>query len=202
MELVTRFLNHHGVSRIQVYCICALLNLAAHGCAPIPTFPIPGVTIIQNSQDFDDIKNQSQQFHDHSFQLAGRIKGTDTTPTGVRFLAEWLPFPADTYSGPETRSLPRTYRPFYLHFSGPVDDDGKSQGNEFLMVGHLTGLEDMVTLAGNTKAIPSFTAQCFHVWKTAFTDLYEFIWMGPLSMRYPPPLEETYCVASSPSKNP
>ena len=196
-------IDQRPISRFRIYRIgvlFALLTVPMQGCSPIPTFPFPGVTIIKTPQDFDDVKNQSKQFQNHSFQLAGRIRGAKTTPQGVIFLADWLPFPEDTYAGPETRSTPRSYRLFYLHFSGPVDDDGMSQGNEFLMVGQLAGLEDMVTLLGSTKAIPSFTAQCLHVWKTAFTDLYEFIWMLPSDGRYTPPLEKTYCVASSPFK--
>ena len=143
------------------------------------------------------------QFQGQSFQLAGRIIRAETTPRGVTFKAEWLPFPTDTYSGPEARSTPepQPHRPFFMHFAGTVDDDGMRQGNEFLLLGQMAGLEDMVTIQGLTKAIPSFTVQCFHIWKTAGTDLYEFIWMAPLNMRYPPPLEETYCVAQKLSKN-
>ena len=183
--------------------LCALLTLIVHGCAHLPSFPIPGVPIIKIAQDYDAVRNHPVQFQNQPVQLAGRIVHAETTTRGVTFMAEWLPFPENTYSGPETRSTPepQPHRLFHMHFSGTVDDDGKRQGNEFLLFGHMAGLEDMVTLQGRTKAIPSFNVQCIHIWKTAGTDLYEFIWMAPLTMGYPPPLEETYCVAQRRSKN-
>jgi hypothetical protein len=46
-----------------------------------------------------------------------------------------------------------------MYFSGIVDHDGRRQGNEFLLVGHMAGLEDMVTLQGLTKSIPSFNVR-------------------------------------------
>lgn len=192
--------------RMQFDCLgvlCGLLTLVVHGCARLPTFPIPGVPIIKTAEDYDAARNYPMQFQDRHVQLAGRIVRAETTTEGVPFKAEWLPFPENTYSGPETRSTPELHlhRLFYMHFPGIVDDDGKRQGNEFLLIGHMAGLEDMVTLQGQTKAIPSFNVQCFHIWKTAGTDLYEFIWMAPLNMRYPPPLEETYCVDQPISKN-
>ncbi len=64
------------------------------------------------------------------------------------------------------------------------------------MVGTMRGMREMVTLQGLTKSIPSFQAECMHVWKTAGTDLYEFIWTDPTDNRYPPPLEDTYCVGA------
>jgi hypothetical protein len=123
------------------------------------------------------------------------------TQGGVTFKAKWLPFPENTYAGPEARSTPepQPHRPFFIHFSGAVDDDGRRQGNEFLLFGPMAGMKDMVTLQGLTKSIPSFNIQCLHIWKTAGTDLYEFIWMDPLDGRYPSPLEETYCASQSPS---
>ncbi|MDR4485739.1 MAG: hypothetical protein R3B95_21530 [Nitrospirales bacterium] len=183
--------------------LCALLTLIVHGCAHLPSFPSPGVPIIKIAQDYDAVRNHPVQFQNQPAQLAGRIVHAETTTRGVTFMAEWLPFPENTYSGPETRSTPepQPHRLFHMHFSGTVDDDGKRQGNEFLLFGHMAGLEDMVTLQGRTKTIPSFNVQCIHIWKTAGTDLYEFIWMAPLTMGYPPPLEETYCVAQTRSKN-
>ena len=181
--------------------LCALLTLVVHGCAHLPSFPFPGVPIIKTAQDYDAVRNHPRQFQNQPFQLAGRIVRAETTPGGVTFKAEWLSFPEDSYAGPEARSTPEPQprRPFLMHFSGAVDYDGRRQGNEFLLVGHMTGMKDMVTLQRLTKSIPSFNIQCLHIWKTAGTDLYEFIWMDPLDDRYPPPLEETYCVAQSPS---
>jgi hypothetical protein len=150
------------------------------------------VPIIHTSQDFDELTTDPMQFQHLSIQLAGRIRGAKTTNGGVTFLAEWVPFPNNTYAGPETRSLPRSHRLFFMHFSGIVDEEGKSQGNEFLLFGRMTGLENMVTLQGNVRSIPAFHVHCLHMWKTAATDLYEFIWMH--DDRYPPPLEETYCI--------
>ena len=181
--------------------LCALLTHAIQGCAPIPSFPFPGVAILQTSQDFDALKNDPMQFQNLSIQLAGRIRGVETTKKNLTFLAEWLPFPKDTYAGPETRAFPRTNHLFFMHFSGTIDDEGRSQGNEFLLLGQMAGLEDMVTLQGRTRAIPYFNVQCLHIWKTAATDLYEFIRMNPLNNPYPPPLEETYCVPQSTYKN-
>lgn len=182
---------------------CVLLALVVHGCAHLPTFPIRGVPIIKTAEDYDAVRNRPIQYHNQRVQLAGRIVRAETTTRGVTVKAEWLPFPENTYSGPETRSTPapQPHRSFYMHFPGPIDDDGKWQGNEFLLIGHMAGLQDMVTLQGQTKAVPSFDVQCLHIWKTAGTDLYEFIWMAPLNMRYPPPLEETYCVDQTISEN-
>lgn len=182
---------------------CVLLTLVVHGCAHLPSFPIPEVPIIKTAEDYDAVRNYPMQFHNQPVQLAGRIVRAETTTRGVTVKAEWLPFPENTYSGPETRSTPepQPHRPFFMHFPGTMDDDGKWQGNEFLLIGHVAGLEDMVTLQGQRKAVPSFNVQCLHIWKTAGTDLYEFIGMAPLNMRYPPPLEETYCVDQTISEN-
>ena len=193
-------------SQIQAYSLgvlCAFLSLDVHGCANIPDFPFQEVPIIKTAQDYDALRNHPRQFQNQPFQLAGRIVRAEKNPGVVTFKAEWLPFPENTYAGPEERSTPepQPHRLFYMHFSGTVDHDGRRQGNEFLLVGQMTGMEDMVTLQGLTKSIPSFKIQCLHIWKTAGTDLYEFIWMDPFDDRYPPPLEETYCVAQSYSKN-
>lgn len=184
------------LSRTQIYSgalLYALLFLTVSGCASLPTFPFPEATIIKTQQDFAQLTSRPMQSQDNDVQLAGRIISVETTRKGVTFLAHWLPFPKDAFSGPETRSFEMTNQRFSMDFSGNVDDDGKRQGNEFLMLGKLTGTRDMVTLQGITKSIPYFTVQCLHVWKTAGTDLQEFIWMDPRDESYPPPLEDTYC---------
>lgn len=165
-------------------------------CAPLPDFPFPGATIIENQPLYNSLRKRPKDFQGRRVQLAGRIIYSETTSKGVTVLAEWLPFPEDTFAGPETRSTFRSVRPFYMDYEGPIDHDGRRQGNEFLIVGTMTGLGEMVTLHGLTKSIPAFRVQCMHVWKTAGTDLYEFIWTDPTDDRYPPPLEETYCVSS------
>jgi len=102
-------IDHQTSSRRQIYAIgvlCVLLTLTVHERADIPAFPFPGVPIIKTAEDFDAARNHPIQFQGHSFQLAGRIIRAQTTTRGVTFKAEWLPFPENTYSGPETRSTP------------------------------------------------------------------------------------------------
>lgn len=106
---------------MQLACLdvlCALLTLVLHGCAHLPSFPIPGVPIIKTAKDYDAVRNHPMQFHNQPVQLAGRIVPAETTLEGVTFKTEWLPFPENTYSGPETRSTPEPHlhRPFYMHF--------------------------------------------------------------------------------------
>lgn len=113
-------IDQQGFPRLQMYSIgvlCALLTLGVHGCAPICSFPFSGVPIIKTAQDYDAARNhpmQSMQFQNQLFQLAGRIVHAETTPRGVTFKAEWLPFPVETYSGPEARSTPepQPHHPF------------------------------------------------------------------------------------------
>ena len=189
-----------ALTRIQMFSMIVLSvwpSLVISGCTPVPTFPSTNSTIIKTLQDFDAMKYPSTQFQDRTVEIAGRIIQAESNPRDTTFLAEWLPFPDLKFTGPESSSTGLVSRRFSLQFSGAMDHDGKRQGNEFLMVGKWMGMQDMITLQGLTKSIPTFTAECLHVWKTAGTDLSEFIWMDPLDESYPPPLEETYCVSSS-----
>ena len=188
-----------GVQIVSVGVLWASFFLLISGCASLPIFPFPDATIIETQKDWERIKNPSLDSQNQTFQLAGRIIRAEVTEEGVSFLANWLPFPTNAFDGPSTRSIGSPNRPFFMHFSGPVDHDGRRQGNEFLLLGQLVGMQDTTTFHGFTKSFPLFTVQCLHVWKTAGTDLQEFIWMDPGDDRYPPPLEESYCLHKTPT---
>ncbi len=177
--------------------LCALLYLS--GCTPHQDFPLPKASILQNSEDFDEIRRNLEEFQQHNFQLAGRIIWTETTPTGTIFLAEWLPFPKDAFEGPEAKSTGLSFRRIAIQFLGTIDHDGRRKGNELLMAGTLIPAPEAVGYSRIPTSIPHFSAQCLHIWKTAGDALAEFIWMDPYDDRYPPPLEDTYC---SPPKFP
>ena len=176
-----------------------LLLLGVNGCSPLSTFPFPETTIIKTEQDFSALNHRSPHAKNRALQLTGRIIRSEMTPQNVSFHAEWLPFPENVIAGPERLSTGQFNRRFSMQFSGAIDGDGRRQGNEFLMVGQFVGMQETWTLHGISKSIPHFLVQCLHIWKTADTDLVEFIWMDPLDESYPPSLEETYCVSSSTS---
>ncbi len=192
--------NHDEIVSWREFCfvalLSALLSLNLNSCAPpSQDFPLPNATILHNSEDFDEIRRDLEEFQHRDFQLAGRIIRTHTSPTGVIFLAEWLPFPHNTFAGPEAKSTGLSFRRIAMHFPGTVDHDGRRKGNEFLMAGTLTPVPESVDYRKIPTSIPHFSVQCLHVWKTAGDDLAEYIWMDPFDDRYPPPLEDTYCVA-------
>ena len=89
----------------------ACLSIAFYGCAHHPTFPYPGVSVLQTTEDFEALRTDPLRFRKQDVQLAGRLIGVKETPEGIRFLAEWLPFPENTYAGPETRSTFRREHP-------------------------------------------------------------------------------------------
>ena len=177
--------------------LSVLFSSNFHGCAPVQTFPLSKAAILQTSKEFDEVRWDLQKYQHHEFQLAGRIIRAETIPTGVVFLAEWLPFPKNPFVGPEAKSTSLSFRRISMHFSGTVDHDGQRKGNEFLMVGTMGARPKSVAYQNIPASIPYFTVQCLHIWKTAGDDLVEYIWMNPLDDRYPPPLEETYCVPPS-----
>lgn len=119
----------------------------------------------------------------------------ETTGQGVKILAEWLPFPEGPSDGPGGASPGEADR-FYALFQGTIDEQGLKRGNEFVLTGRVTGQEEFTTLLGLRRQVPVLLVECLHVWKTAGTDLREFQNMGPLDLRYAPPLEETYCTPS------
>ena len=62
-------------SRIQLDCLgvlCAVIPLPLYGCAHLPSFPFPGVSILKTADDFDAAWNHPTQFQYHLFHPADR----------------------------------------------------------------------------------------------------------------------------------
>lgn len=165
-------------------------------CVHPSDFPENGTPTIKTQAELARLVTHPKLYMKQPFKLAGRIIRAESIKQDVVILAQWLPFPDDTFSGPELEEDSGEPR-FVIRYSGTIDPDGIVQGNEFLVLGKGLGTQEIVTLEGMTRVVPVLRAQCLHIWKTAGTLLYEFIWSDPRDDRYPPPLEDTYCVQSS-----
>ncbi len=111
--------------------LCVWLFLTVDSCAPVPTFPDIRTTIIRTPQDFAGVKDPTFQSQNDTLQLAGRIIRSETTLKGVTFHAEWLPFPENTFAGPESLSTGLFNRRFSMLFPGIIDHEVGDKGMSF-----------------------------------------------------------------------
>ncbi len=175
-------------------CIGVLIVLIGMAsCHHVPHFPENGLQPIRETEDFAQLVGSSDYPVGTRIRLAGRIVRTEEKPWGFLLLADWLPYPQDTFVGP-IRPSPTTEARFFLRYVGPIDEDGRYRGNEFMAFGALLEPHEYFTAQGILRKVPFVKAECLHVWKTAGTPLEEFANMDALDDRYPPPLEETYCL--------
>ena len=181
---------------LKVAVLCALLA-ASVACAPRPIFPENGSPAIDTRAEIDALVSRAEPFRGKPVMVAGRLVRAELDENGITILADWLPYPEDTYSGPIQEADEPGLR-LYLLYPGAIDELGLWQGNEFLAKATPAGVRDLTTLQGISQPIPLLRVECLHVWKTGASDLAEFVWMDPIDQRYPPPLQETYCVTPSP----
>ena len=186
-----RSVTHFALVLLCIPCLFSPLLSCTHQ----PQFPDNGRPAIVTTDQFAWLSHPAQSPINEGVRIAGRLVRAETTGQGVKILAEWLPFPTGPYDGPGGDSQGERYR-FYALFQGAIDEQGLERGNEFVLTGRVSGQEDLMTLQGALQQVPVLLAECLHVWKTAGTDLREYQEMAPVDLRYPPPLEETYCTAS------
>ena len=119
---------------------------------------------------------------------------------GLQLIADWLVYPKNPNLRPENPSTqdkkdfdnkkPR----FLVFYSGTIESDFLWQGNEFLAIGETKGTQELVNVVGASHVVPYIEARCLHIWQTGSADLSEYTTADPLTFRYPPPLERTYCL--------
>lgn len=186
-----RAVTHVGLWRLCAPGLIAPLLCCAHQ----PDFPANGRPAVETAEQFARLSRPVRAQGGRGVRIAGRLVRAEATSRGFKLLAEWLPFPERPSEGPGGTSPGEGHR-FYALFQGMIDEQGLKRGNEIVLTGRVTGQEEFITLQGLHRQVPMLLVECLHVWKTAGTDLREFQTTNPLDLRYPPPLEETYCTPS------
>ena len=180
---------------VKAIAICAFLA-ACEACAHRPVFPENGAPPIDTPAKLVALVSNAERFRGQDVKVAGRLVRGELDENGITILADWLPYPEDTYSGP-IQTADGTGLRFFLLYPGAIDSMGLWQGNEFLARASTAGVRELIGLQATSQPLPVLRAQCLHVWKTGASDLSEFVGMDPLDDRYAPPLQETYCVTAS-----
>ena len=133
------------------------------------------------------------------------MAGIEQSDHGFLIIAEWMVFPKNPNLRPEnfrtevqSKSNIKKSR-FIVSYSGTIESDFLWEGNEFLAIGQVTGTQELVDIVGSSQSVPFLEAHCLHVWQTGSADLSEYTQADPLTFRYPPPLERTYCTTPTTS---
>ena len=181
----------------------AFLLLACFGCVEIQTFPDNGGPAIYQATNFGTLLTHPDQFQGQSVRIAGRIAGVELQDRGLLLIADWLVYPKNPNLRPENPStqdrkeLDDNKPRFLVFYSGTIESDFLWQGNEFLVIGETKDPQELVNIVGTSRLVPYVEARCLHIWQTGSADLSEFTTADPLTFRYPPPLERTYCLKAA-----
>ena len=184
----------------SISTLSAFLLLTCFACVEIQIFPDNGGPAIYQATDFGTLLTHPDQFKGQSVRIAGRISSVELQDQGLRLIAEWLVYPKNPNLRPENPStqdrkdLDNNKPRFLVFYPGPIKSDFLWQGNEFLAIGEAKGTHELLNVVGATHVVPSIEARCLHIWQTGSADLSEFPTADPLTFRYPPPLERTYCL--------
>lgn len=187
-------MNFYMQNLKKLWAISLLFVCFFNGCQGVMVFPEnTDALVIRTPQAFYALKNDPARLEDDRIKIAGRIILAKIHDNAVKMTAEWLPFPDDSFVGPEARSTGEFDRRITVYFDGLIDEDGMRYGNEFLIMGSLAIGQELEQLKKVSQSALAFSASCMHIWKTGAADLSEFIWMDPLDESYWTPLEQTYC---------
>lgn len=179
------------------------LSFACLACVEIQTFPDNGAPAIDQPEEFTALAAHQERFKGQSVRIAGRIAGVEPQQGGLLIIAEWLLFPKNPNLRPETphpgdqRGVDNKKPRFLVLYAGTIESDFTWQGNEFLAIGEPKGTQELVNIVGTVDVVPYIEARCVHVWQTGSADLSQYTLSDPLTFRYPPPLERTYCLKPS-----
>ena len=185
--------------------VISLLLIPYSACVEIQTFPDNGSPAIYEAKEFFILSDHPEQYKGQPVRIAGRMVGIEEQDQGLLIIAEWLAFPKNPNLRPERSYTEEHIKEdnkklrFFVFYSGTIESDFLWQGNEFLAIGETKGTQELINVVGTSHVVPYIETRCLHVWQTGSADLFEYTTAGPLTFRYPPPLERTYCL--KPAKN-
>ena len=187
------------------FFIISLPLLTYVACVEIQAFPDNGGPAINEAREFLSLSDHPEHYKGEPVRIAGRMVGIEQQDQGFVIIADWMRFPKNPNLRPEN-PYPGDHRlgdykkpRFLIFYSGTIQSDFLWQGNEFLAIGQVRRTREFVDLVGGSHGVPIIEARCIHVWQTGSADLSEYTTADPLTFRYPPPLERTYCL--KPAKN-
>ena len=185
--------------------VITLLLILSSACVEIQTFPDNGGTAISEVKQFVSLSDHPAPFKRESVRIAGRMVGIERQSQGYLIIADWMTFPKNPNLRPhrpdteEHRKENRQKLRFLAYYTGTIEPGFLWQGNEFLAIGKTKGTQELVNVVGASQVVPYIETRCLHIWQTGSADLSEFTTADPLTFRYPPPLERTFCL--KPAKN-
>lgn len=150
------------------------LTLVMQACVSMAEFPENGSPTFKQSDEFGALKAKPASYKGVAVRMAGRIVDVVEQPSGeTLILAEWLPFPGDSYAEP---TMPRkvangVHRRFLLLFPGKIDTAYEWKGNTFVAAAKAEGVKE---LSGNR--VPYLVGSCLRLWTTGIANTSPVPW--------------------------
>ena len=176
--------------KYSIFAGVLVVIFSLQGCSSIPMFPSNGSSeAVESTSEFGVLIAKPDAYTGRAIKMAGKIVGVERSGQSTVVFAEWLPYPALQFAGPD-EPAPSNGRRFTVLYPGQVDAEGSLHGNKFLVIGDVKGTKSMITLEGISKEFPHIVARCLHVWKSGDDEIEQ---IPDFENTGYPVAQQTYC---------
>ena len=165
-----------------------MVALSLASCGPTQIFPSKVVEGVDKDFDFTAWRTVPNAKTDRKVQLGGRIVQANTDKGGLVIIVTQLPIVERPAYGPKDNG--RRSGEFAITFTGTLDPKWLTPGHRVVVIG-ITGQAKTVMVDDVQRSLPSLTARCVHIWRTAGKEISDFPYN--IGGGYEPLEEETHC---------
>lgn len=166
------------------------VGLALAACGPTQIFPLDCMEGVEKNFDFTAWRNGPSGHADVKVQLGGRIVQGNVEKDGLVIIVTQLPIVEQPAYGPKDTG--RRSGEFAVLYPGRLAAKWLAPGHRLVVVG-TTGPAKAVMVDDVQRSLPSVTARCVHIWRTAGREISDF--PHNAGGGYEPLEEETYCAS-------
>ncbi len=170
--------------------VVLVIGLALAACGPTQIFPSASMDGVDKNFDFTAWRNVPNAQTDRKVQLGGRIVQANTEKGGLVIIVTQLPIVEQPAYGPKDNG--RRSGEFAVVYPGALDPKWLAPGHRLVVIG-TTGQAKAVMVDDVQRSLPSLTARCVHIWRTAGREISDF--PHNAGGGYEPLEEETHCAS-------
>ena len=170
--------------------VILIIGLALAACGPTQIFPSAIMDGVDKNFDFTAWRNVPNAQTDRNVQLGGRIVQANKETGGLVIIVTQLPIVEQPAYGPKDNG--RRSGEFAVVYSGALDPKWLAPGHRVVVIG-TTGQARAVMVDDVQRSLPSLTARCLHIWRTAGREISDFPYNA--GGGYEPLEEETHCAS-------
>ena len=170
--------------------VILVIGLALAACGPTQIFPGAMMDGVETNFDFTAWRTVPNAQTDRKVQLGGRIVQANREKGGYVIIVTRLPIVEQPAYGPKDNG--KRSGEFAVVYPGALDPKWLAPGHRLVVIG-TTGQAKAVMVDDVQRSLPSLTARCVHIWRTAGREISDF--PHNAGGGYEPLEEETHCAS-------